>query len=227
MWSNTRAVLAVISLMTMTGIFLGIIRSSLLATWQFMPAVLAGSMLTAGLIILMTLLFGRVYCSIFCPLGILQDAVNYLSAKRKAFHRRFHYQEEKRVLRYGVLAALAAASFIGAAALPVLLDPYSIYGRLVTHIVSPVYQQISGALALMGEEYGYFSFARPDFVWQGLSGLLLAVIYLAAIGYAAWRWGSFVLQYDLSGWYFAGYGQSLRAVSYGNQCRKMRILWFV
>ena len=46
---------------------------SVLAKVQFVPALLAGSLVTAGVLVAMTLLFGRVYCSVCCPLGILQD----------------------------------------------------------------------------------------------------------------------------------------------------------
>ena len=40
---------------------------------QFLPALLA---LNAGVVValvVLTLLFGRVYCSVVCPLGVMQD----------------------------------------------------------------------------------------------------------------------------------------------------------
>lgn len=63
-----------------------------LARWQLVPSVLgtlsgaAVSAVILGVLLLPTLLFGRVYCSFICPLGILQDIVfrirRWLAPKR-------------------------------------------------------------------------------------------------------------------------------------------------
>lgn len=42
---------------------------------QFLPSMLAGSFVVFGCLVAATLLFGRVYCSVVCPLGILQDVI--------------------------------------------------------------------------------------------------------------------------------------------------------
>ena len=49
---------------------------------QFTPALVSiftGSALAFAFLILITLLFGRVYCSFLCPLGILQDIITHVS----------------------------------------------------------------------------------------------------------------------------------------------------
>ena len=54
-----------------------------MAKIQFLPALLA---LNAGVIvclILLTLIAGRVYCSVICPLGVFQDVVARLGRGRK------------------------------------------------------------------------------------------------------------------------------------------------
>ncbi|MDD3522323.1 MAG: 4Fe-4S binding protein, partial [Bacteroidales bacterium] len=46
---------------------------------QIVPAILgiaSGGLLTVLLVLLLTIIFGRVYCSFLCPLGIWQDIVN-------------------------------------------------------------------------------------------------------------------------------------------------------
>ena len=54
-----------------------------LAKIQFLPAVLAVNVgVVLGLIVL-TLLFGRVYCSVICPLGVMQDGFGWLGKKAK------------------------------------------------------------------------------------------------------------------------------------------------
>ena len=47
-----------------------------LAKIQFLPALLALNFGVVAALIVLTLLFGRVYCSVICPLGVMQDAVS-------------------------------------------------------------------------------------------------------------------------------------------------------
>ena len=50
-------------------------KLAFLAKLQFLPSFLAGSFVVFGCLVAATLLFGRLYCSVICPLGILQDAI--------------------------------------------------------------------------------------------------------------------------------------------------------
>lgn len=54
-----------------------------LARLQLVPALLAGSLLVVVALILVTLVFGRIYCSVICPLGIFQDVVAWLALNSK------------------------------------------------------------------------------------------------------------------------------------------------
>lgn len=65
-----------------------------MAKIQFLPALLA---LNAGVILLLvalTLLFGRVYCSVICPLGVFQDVISRFAGKRKK--NRFRYSPARK-----------------------------------------------------------------------------------------------------------------------------------
>ena len=85
--SVLRLVLGLLVLLALTATFLDF--TGTVAGWfpwlrkiQFMPAVLAGSAVMLAILMLVTLLVGRVYCSVLCPLGVLQDLVRlvkYLS----------------------------------------------------------------------------------------------------------------------------------------------------
>ena len=46
-----------------------------LAKIQFLPAVLALNVGVIVLLVALTLIFGRVYCSVICPLGVMQDII--------------------------------------------------------------------------------------------------------------------------------------------------------
>lgn len=54
-----------------------------MAQIQFLPAVLALNVGVVAALALLTLLCGRVYCSVICPLGVFQDIVSWL---RQASH---------------------------------------------------------------------------------------------------------------------------------------------
>lgn len=46
-----------------------------MAKIQFLPAVLALNVGVIVLLIALTLVLGRVYCSVICPLGVFQDVI--------------------------------------------------------------------------------------------------------------------------------------------------------
>ena len=48
-----------------------------MAKIQFLPALLALNIGVVIILIALTLLFGRVYCSVICPLGVFQDVVSW------------------------------------------------------------------------------------------------------------------------------------------------------
>ena len=81
-----------------------------LAGWrkiQFLPAVLALNVGVVIALVLLTLLLGRVYCSVICPLGVFQDIISWVSGKVKK--NRFRYSPALSWLRYGVLAVFVVA----------------------------------------------------------------------------------------------------------------------
>ena len=73
-----------------------------LAKIQLLPALLALNVGVVVLLVVLTLLFGRLYCSVICPLGILQDLFGRMG--RKAKKNRYGFSKAKNLLRYGFLA---------------------------------------------------------------------------------------------------------------------------
>ena len=134
MLRKLRITLAVISILLVTLLFLGIdfgINQWLgwMAKIQFLPALLALNFILE-ILLLVTLLFGRIYCSVICPLGILQDIYSWLGGKFKK--NRFSYVKEHKWLRYSVLVIFFVCLIIGFTPVTTLLAPYSTYGRIVT-----------------------------------------------------------------------------------------------
>jgi polyferredoxin len=50
-----------------------------LAKIQFLPAVLAMNVIVVAVLVLLTLLLGRIYCSVICPLGVMQDVISWFN----------------------------------------------------------------------------------------------------------------------------------------------------
>ena len=108
-----------------------------LAKLQFLPALLALNLAVVIVLIVLTLIFGRAYCSVICPLGIMQDGISHISSMRKGKKARFRWSPEVKWLRYSVLALFIIALVTGLTSFTALLAPYSAFGRIATSLVRP------------------------------------------------------------------------------------------
>lgn len=108
-----------------------------LAKLQFLPALLALNLAVVIVLIVLTLIFGRAYCSIICPLGIMQDGISHISSMRKGKKARFRWSPEVKWLRYSILALFIIALVAGLTSVSALLAPYSAFGRIATSLVRP------------------------------------------------------------------------------------------
>ena len=99
-----------------------------LAKIQFLPAVLALNVVVVVALLLFTLLLGRVYCSVICPMGVLQDVFNWLGSKCKK--SRFQYKKGHTVLRIVGLVAFVLLMVFGVNGIALLVAPYSAFGRM-------------------------------------------------------------------------------------------------
>ncbi len=82
-------------------------------------------------VLIFTFLFGRFYCSLICPLGILQDFINFLSFKKSKNYKNFYKT------RYVIAAVVFAALVCGWAAGFKILDPYTNFGLIASSIFTP------------------------------------------------------------------------------------------
>ena len=125
-----RIVLAICSFVMLTMLFVALSGTKMfafMAKVQFIPALLAGNFLVVALVAIVTLIFGRIYCSVVCPLGLFQDLFNWLTKRLggKKQARRFEYSEPKSILRYSVLGVFALLLVFGVAGIAALIEPYS------------------------------------------------------------------------------------------------------
>ena len=160
-----------------------------MAKIQFLPALLALNVGVVAALVVLTLLFGRIYCSVVCPLGVMQDIVSWVSGRRKKKKYRFSYSPEKRWLRYGVLAVFVIALVAGVGSLVALLAPYSSYGRIAQNIFQPIYIFANNALAWGAERIDSYSFYSRDVWMRSLPTFLIAAVTLVVISVLSWRNG--------------------------------------
>jgi len=98
--------------------------------------------------LIITILFGRVYCSTICPLGILQDVISYFSRKfKKKKKSDFHFTKAKNLLRYSILVLTIIFLLGGSVILVSLLDPYSVFGRITSYIFKPGLVEVNNVIA--------------------------------------------------------------------------------
>ena len=161
-----------------------------LADIQFLPAILALNSGVVVLLVILTLAFGRIYCSVICPLGVMQDIISWFHGRTKKKNRfRFSWSPAKNRLRYSLLAIFIIALAAGFTAFAALLAPYSSYGRIVSNLFAPVWQWGNNLLALLAERIDSYTFYSTE-VWLGsLPTFIIAAVTFAGIFILAWKNG--------------------------------------
>ena len=170
--------------------------SDMLLYFQFTPSILQfihspGNLLGLGFVFLLlaSFIFGRVYCSFLCPLGIFQDIFIRLSGGAQKRHT---FQRPYRLVRYFILVLTVAAAILGSFALVNLLDPYSLFGRIAAHplkslvlgannMVVGVFEQFD-IYALMVKKQHYMPFSILA-VSMGSFGIVLAFSIICGRAY--------------------------------------------
>lgn len=187
-----RIALAIIFLIGITLLFLdftGTIHAWLgwMAKIQFLPALLALNVGVIIALVAMTLLFGRIYCSVICPLGVMQDVFAWFGKKAKK--NRYSYSKPLNFLRYTMLAVVIVAFVLGLGSIVALFAPYSAYGRIAGTLLAPIWAWGNNLLAMWAEKHNSYAFYTVE-VWLK-SGLTLgvAVVTLVVLGVLAWRNG--------------------------------------
>ena len=183
MLKKLRVLLATISLILITLLFLdfsGALHAYFgwMAKLQFVPAMLASSFVIVIAIVVIALLFGRIYCSVICPLGIYQDCIAHVAEKRKK--NRYSFKRSKRYRYYIGLAFFLLIAF-GFTSIAIFIEPYSIFGRFASNLFSPVYRLINNMLAYFAERWNSYAFYHVDVYIKSLPMFIIAIAYFLII----------------------------------------------
>lgn len=165
---------------------------------QFVPSLLkfvqTFSLVSAGgfvIILLITLLMGRFYCSTICPLGIFQDMVNYISKKVSKKRIFFKYKKAHSVWRYSFLAIMVISLVAGLGFIVSWLDPYSIAGRFFAYLAEPVVTSINNLSATVLQKRDVYTLHHVKLYHVSWLPLSITIALFVTIGLMAWQRGRF------------------------------------
>ena len=161
-----------------------------MAKIQFLPAALALNFAVVAVLLILTLLFGRVYCSVICPLGVMQDIISWIHGKTKKKNRfRFSYSPAKKWLRYGVLAIFILALVVGVHSLVALVAPYSAYGRIASNLLAPLYGWGNNFFAWIAERTDSYAFYSTEVWIKSIPTFVIATVTFVTVFVLAWKNG--------------------------------------
>ncbi len=194
MLRKIRISLAMICFILVTLLFLdftGTIHSwfGWLAKVQLLPAILALNLGVVLLLLLVTLFLGRIYCSVICPLGVMQDIVSWINERSNKKKFRFSYSPAKNRLRLIILVIFIAAIIVGAGSFVALLAPYSSYGRIAQNLFAPLYGWGNNLLAYLAQRLNSYAFYETSIWIKSISTFALTVGVFIVIAVMAWRNG--------------------------------------
>ncbi|MFZ7128596.1 MAG: 4Fe-4S dicluster domain-containing protein [Desulfobacterales bacterium] len=160
---------------------------------QFVPSLL--KFLTTGAagatgfiaVVILTVLFGRVYCSTICPLGTLQDVIG-VAARKNGKRRRFRWSKPRRVLRYSILSLTVLLLLGGSGFVLNLLDPFSSFGRIFSNLVRPLVLLVNNVTAAGLEHFNIHTLYQVRWaviapLSAGIAVLTLAVVAWLSAGH--------------------------------------------
>ena len=190
MLKRIRTILAAVVFIMITLLFLDFTGTahhwlSWMAKVQFLPAVLALNVGVVVVLIALTLIFGRIYCSVICPLGVFQDILARFHRKKN----KYGYSKEVRWLRYPLLVLFIIALVAGVGSFFQLLAPYSSYGRIATIIFQPLWMLGNNVLAVIAERADSYAFYSVDVWIKSLPVFIIALVTLVVLFVLAWRGG--------------------------------------
>ena len=195
-----RVVIAVVVFVLVTAVFLDFTGhvpaplATFLGSLQLVPSL---ARLFTGLtiasfgllfVLLLTIAFGRVYCSTICPLGTLQDLVIRISGRMRR-RQWYRYTKAPVVIHYVILAASAIAVFAGSMALVDLLEPFSNFGRILTNLCNPILVSVNNATAFILGRFGAFGLYHVPLLHVQTFAIILTLAFLGILVYLSYKHG--------------------------------------
>lgn len=195
-----RIVVSILFLLSISIVFLDITNFlppsfiNYLTFLQFIPSIIKFTNLflpmSSGfiIVIILTLLFGRVYCSSICPLGTIQDFSSY-TAKKNNKKKKFTFSNELFWLRYSILGITVVSVLFGSLFLVNLLDPYSNSGRIFAQLFNPLVTLLNNLIAFSLEKFNIYFIYPIEIKAFYISAASFPLIFLVIVLYVSYKRG--------------------------------------
>lgn len=155
---------------------------------QFIPSLIKyidiKTMAAGGfmIILLLTLLSGRTFCSFLCPLGVGQDLNSRIGGKIRKRFRRYGYKKPHTIIRYTILVLTFVLAIFSGVYILILLDPYSIFGRFMTFLGKPVVLAINNLLANILGKFDVYTFSHVEIKGFKLTTYIVPAFFALVVG---------------------------------------------
>lgn len=157
---------------------------------QFAPA-LTGPFMWSSVavivaILLLTAAFGRVYCSIICPLGLLQDLILRI---RRLFSKAGYRSLPSLAWLHAVIAALVGGTWLAGYMLPTAtLEPFAAGGRILAGIFQPLAAFLfKYKSSFFGDSVNWLGMA--SFKPFDVAGTTIVTVMTLLLLFLCFRWG--------------------------------------
>ncbi len=172
---------------------------SMLVAFQFVPAVTKTVVgiglwtVGAACILVLTLVFGRVYCSSICPLGTLQDfIIRFRRIRDRRVRRRrkwFEYRRPHYRLHYTLLAVTVLLALLGSMTLLNLTEPFSNFGRIVQALARPILLAVNNVVAYSLSALGSYSVVHIPLKGFGVAMVAAPLLFVLLLFYLSYTHG--------------------------------------
>lgn len=155
---------------------------------QFIPSAIKFfniETLAAGgfiIVLLLTLLSGRIYCSFLCPLGIGQDLFSRIGGRFRKKFRRYGFNKPFTITRYSLLAITLLVTLVWGIYLLTLLDPFSIFGRFMTYFAKPGVIALNNFLSGILGKFDLYSLAHEPVQGYQILAYSIPTAFLILVG---------------------------------------------
>lgn len=130
--------------------------------------------------LLFTFVFGRVYCSYICPLGVCQDGfIRIWSKIRKKL--RFNYNPPMKTLKLSILALAVISLFSGGLYFIGWLDPFSFFGKIVTYMFKPLFIFLNNTVDLLLRKLDIYFLSSMEYPEIHLLNLIPFILLLGLL----------------------------------------------
>jgi len=158
--------------------------------FQFVPSLLnfidLSTLAFAGFlfVLMLTFLFGRVYCSTICPLGTIHDLIGGIWRRIKK--KKYKYQRPRRILAYSILAITLATLIARENLFTNLLDPYGLSGKMLSALAKPAFNLLNNGFSRIFQLLNNYSIhsipvriiSMPSFIFSLMIFLLIFTLAL-------------------------------------------------